>query len=654
MRRGRRSDVGNTRGHRWGSWLACLLLAALAWGALAQHRLPTWAPPLALVSESPGRIELAPYLTLRRDPAGTWDAATAFNQQSRGEFSRNLPPRTAHGFGRGAIWYHGLLYNRSHAAQLWLLSNEYAQLDRMDIYVRYADGRIEHHESGDALNFHTRSAPYRNPNAWLELPRGQPVEILVRLQSEGSLQTPLVLWSPAEFAAHTAREQLGTGLYCGILLAMVFFNLVMWSTLRDASHAWYALHIASLAAALLVLQGYGFQHLWPGSPRLAALAVPWAMSLALASLLLFVRSFLGLATRWPLGNALAWMGVVVAACIAAAAWWLPYATIVQVALVATLAGFALATLAIGVAIQRGDATATAFLMAWTPLLLGVLLFTATTVGWMDHSPSVDYALQIGSMLEMLLMTVVLGYRYASLRQENARVVREARQQLEAKVEQRTAELKAALAQLEHVHARTRDSSQRDPLTGLYNRRYFRETFERQLKEARETRTPMAIFMIDLDHFKMINDRYGHVVGDDCLRFTSRTIGPVLRPTGALLARYGGEEFVVVLNGYDLEAAHKVAEEVRRKMCEQPCRSGGHAVPMSCSIGLHPINTALETGIEAALEEADKALYRAKKDGRNCVRTSVRLPEDHDVGAIEPVSVATSIDLASVRERRAQR
>lgn len=647
------TTLGNGRIYRWGSWLAVLLLATIALAA-AQPRLPTWAPPLALVAESPERIELGPYLTVRHDPTGEWDAATAFNQQARGEFARNEPAITAHGFRTGAVWYHAVLYNRSHPARLWLLSNEYALLDRMDTYVRYPDGRVEHRESGDALNFHTRGAPYRHPNAWLELQRGQPVEILVRLQSAGSLQTPLVLWSSAGFTAHAAREQTGAGLYAGILLAMVFFNLVMWSTLRDASHAWYALHIASFAGALLVLQGLGFQFLWPASPRVAALSVPWATCLATACMLLFVRSILGLRTRGPLGNMLAWLLVGASVAIAAAAWWLPYQSATQAAMLASALGFLLAAVAAALSVRRGDSGAIAFLFALLPLLFGVALFTAATMGWMEPTPATTHALHVGSMLQMLLMTAVLGYRYAALRQENARVVREAREQLEAKVAQRTAELKAALAQLEHVHARTKDSSQRDPLTGLYNRRYFREAFERQLKEARETHTPMAVFMIDLDHFKMINDRYGHVVGDDCLRFTSRTIGPVLRPTGALLARYGGEEFVVVLNGHDLEAAHRVAEDVRRKMCEQPCRSGGHAVPMSCSIGLHPINPVLETSIESALEEADRALYRAKKDGRNCVRTSVRLADDHDAGAIEPVPVATSIDLATEREKRAQR
>lgn len=619
----------------------------------AQPATTAWAPPLALTGDSPGRINLAPYFTVRDDPAGEWDAATAFNQQSRGDFRLNEPPRTALGFREGAIWYHAVLYNRSHPAALWLLSNEYALLDRMDTFVRYADGRIERHESGDAVVFHARSAPYRNPNVWLELPRGQPVELLVRVESAGSMQVPLTLWSPAGFTAHTAREQWITGVYIGVLLAMVFYNLVMWASLRDGSHAWYAAHITTLAAALLVLQGIAFQYGWPASTRIAALSVPWAVCAAGAAMLMFVRSFLALPERWRVGNIISLGLVVLLVATGAAAPWLPYTPVVQASLSLALAALATTTAAILVVLARGYTPAVPFLAAWLPFLVGTVLFGAAAVGWSDRTVAFERALQVGATLEMLLMSVVLGYRYAALRDENARVVREARQQLEDKVDQRTAELKAALAQLEHVHARTRDSSQRDPLTGLYNRRFFRDGFERLLKDARETRTPISVFMIDLDHFKVINDRYGHVVGDDCLRFTSRTIGPVLRPTGALLARFGGEEFVVVLNGYDLTAAHAVAEDVRRAMAEHPCRSGGHAVQMSCSIGLHVINPLIEDNIDLALEQADKALYRAKADGRNCVRASIRLPDEHDAGVLDPVSVLPD-DVTTIRERRAQR
>ena len=117
--------------------LAGALVAWCATWAQAQQASTAWAPPLALTADSPDRINLAPYFTVHEDPGGEWDAPTAFNQQARGDFRANQPPRTALGFREGAIWYHAVLYNRSHPAALWLISNEYALLDRMDTCLLY-------------------------------------------------------------------------------------------------------------------------------------------------------------------------------------------------------------------------------------------------------------------------------------------------------------------------------------------------------------------------------------------------------------------------------------------------------------------------------------------------------------------------------------
>ena len=130
-------------------------------------------------------------------------------------------------------------------------------------------------------------------------------------------------------------------------------------------------------------------------------------------------------------------------------------------------------------------------------------------------------------------------------------------------------------------------------------------------------------MIDLDHFKQINDRYGHLVGDECLRWAARVIGQTLRPHNALLARFGGEEFVVALPGMDLDAAAAVAEELRQRLRDEPFRGQGQTIAVTASIGVHAVDTHMQGGVEAALQIADEALYRAKADGRDCVRTSSR-------------------------------
>jgi diguanylate cyclase (GGDEF)-like protein len=230
-------------------------------------------------------------------------------------------------------------------------------------------------------------------------------------------------------------------------------------------------------------------------------------------------------------------------------------------------------------------------------------------------------------MEMLLLSVALGYRYASLRNENARIVSEANLQLERKVAQRTQEVRSALTQLEDAHRRLRDSSRRDALTGLYNRTHFHDAFDRAIEEGRSERRPVSLMMIDLDHFKQINDRYGHLTGDDCLRWAAQKIGQALRAhESAILARFGGEEFVVAMPGYDLPQAIAAAEQLRQKLVEEPCRSGDHVVRISASIGVHTVDPAKlpesSSDASAMLAAADHALYNAKACGRDCVRTSI--------------------------------
>src|SRR5690606_12277217 len=149
--------------------------------------------------------------------------------------------------------------------------------------------------------------------------------------------------------------------------------------------------------------------------------------------------------------------------------------------------------------------------------------TLLAFGALPKNFATEYGVQIGSALEMLLLSIALGYRYAQLRNENQRITTEANRRLERNVARRTQELQQALMQLKETHERLQDSSRRDALTGLYNRSWFHEGFDRLLARCREGRQPMSLLMVDLDHFKSINDQHGHLVGDECLRWAARRI-----------------------------------------------------------------------------------------------------------------------------------
>lgn len=598
-------------------WLRlCLAGVCLLWASLACAQEP-------LVLDAGSRaVPLAPALRHVHDIAAEADLDTASTWLREGRFAPLPDGRTALGFRNGALWLHARVVNRNADEPRWLLVQNFALADRIDLYARYADGRVVHQTSGDSLPFHLRSVRYRHPNFRIDLPIDEPVDLFVREQSQNSMQVPLTLYSPLAFAEMLRDAQLAIGLYYGILLALFFYNLALWLILRDASYFWYLFHLSAFGLVLFTLNGLSFEFLWPDSAWLAEKSVPLSICLSQIGVQQFTRVFLGLRERWPLGERITRALIVYFALLAIVSTWLPYRLTSPVTTTSVLLSVAWIVAVSIVMLRRKYAPARLFLVAWSMFLLGTAMFAGIAFGVLPKNFFTEYGVQIGSALEMLLLSVALGQRYAALRNENDRIVREAKQSLEHKVEQRTAELRSALAQLEDAHARLRESSQRDALTGLHNRSHFRDRFESLLRQAREHRRPLSLLMIDLDNFKLINDHYGHLIGDECLRWAARTLGHALRPhQDALLARFGGEEFVVVLPGLNLSAAKLVAEDLRQHLREQPFRSDVHAIRVTASIGVHAIETVAFGDIDPLLQLADQALYRAKADGRDCVRTS---------------------------------
>ena len=567
------------------------------------------------------QLTLTPHLHYRQDSESADRMRDAFAHVREGRFKPVPGGNAAFGFQRGAFWFHATVVNRNEGEQRWLLVQEYPLSDRLDVWVRYADGRTLHQAGGDHLPFDARSVRYRHPNFHLDLPPGEPVELLVRVESESSMQVPLELYTPAAFTELSRDAQLAIGLYYGILLALFFYNLVLWISLRDASYFWYLFHITAFGLVLFTLNGLGFEYLWPNWPWLADKSVPLSICLALIGMNQFTRTFLELPQRWPRGNVASLTVIGFFLFFGIASLWLPYRIATPVAALAVLVGIAWIVAATIRVVRLGYRPAQLLLLAWGMFLLGTAVFTLLAFGVLPKNFFTEYGVQIGSALEMLLLSIALGYRYAGLRNENERIAGEANVMLERKVAQRTREVRNALMQLEEAHARLRESSRRDGLTGLFNRTWFHEAFDRMVAEGRESRRPVSLLMVDLDHFKAINDRHGHLAGDECLRWASGRIAGALGD-GALLARFGGEEFVVALPGHDLREAVAVAEAVRRALAAGPCPVHGGAITVTASIGVHTINAGAMDDVDEAYEIADRAMYVAKANGRDCVRTSI--------------------------------
>jgi len=162
----------------------------------------------------------------------------------------------------------------------------------------------------------------------------------------------------------------------------------------------------------------------------------------------------------------------------------------------------------------------------------------------------------------------------------------------------------------------------DGLTGIHNKRYFMEFLEREIARSKRHGRDLVLVMIDIDHFKNINDTHGHIAGDAVLQQLTRLISSVMRKD-ELISRYGGEEFTVLLPEADLNNAVSFAERIRRLVENHSFHYGGEDIQITISMGVAAY--AEELGIEEFVRLADEQLYRAKEAGRNCVCPELNEP-----------------------------
>ncbi len=534
-----------------------------------------------------------------------------------GEFKPVVRWPPTFGFAEGVHWFALDLRNVDHADDSWLYVVEYALLDHLDLHLRYSDGREQRFVSGDREAYVARSVDHRHFNFALKLPRGQSVRTLLRVQTESSVQVPIAIYSDHAFLETHQRSQLGLGVYYGVLIGLLLYNLLIFLSVRDRSYPYYIGYVALFGLALACLNGISYQILWPTWPLWDDAVLLLAIGGSLTCMVLFTYSFLELPTRQPklarLFRAAAWL-------LAAITLASPFITYRHAILLETASVFLLAFLMIGAgfsAWRHGYRPAYYFLLAWSFMVAGIVVYACVSFGLLPKNFLTEYGIQFGSSIEMILLSLGLAYRFKLLREQNLQLQLEATERLEIRVAERTNELNRAMGELRTANRRLHEFSLRDGLTGVHNRRYLDETLAHAVAQSRERKAPIALLMLDIDHFKRINDTHGHLVGDDCLRAVADVLRRHVREGDDFVARYGGEEFVVLLPGATRDDAARRAEILRSEVAALRIADHGETISLTISLGLSAMDgNDLHSGPDKLIRAADAALYRAKREGRN--------------------------------------
>ena len=519
------------------------------------------------------------------------------------------------GFTESAYWF------RAQADSLqereWVLDIGYPPLEKIDVYHLSASG-VNHFTAGNHVAADGKLISDRTYAFPIEHEPGKPFELFIRTESAGAMQVPITLWSQSEFHAHDHREQLILGFYYGILLAAILYNLLLAITTRESVLLLYCIYVSSFLLFQFSINGLGTEYLWPRGSTLSTRAIPIFMIATCVSAIVFIRSLLRLKqfnkTLHRIGSGLLIPFCVIAFFVFSIEYQILIKVLTTLALACSVYVFYCGTI---VYIQI-KSYARYVVIGWSAFFVGVLIYGLKTWGLLPHNLFTEYAVQAGSAIEVILFSFAIADRFIKLRDENIRIQTEATATLEAKVNDRTLELRTAIEQLANANQKLETLNAHDTLSGVYSRSYFNNSFEHHWNLAIRQKSELSLLMIDIDHFKNINDTHGHLAGDSVIIKVAELISSVAKRSTDIVARYGGEEFIVLLPETNLTVALNIAENIRNDVCAALVPYEDQMIRVTVSIGIAHEVASDSTDRFKVIANADNALYTAKNQGRNRV------------------------------------
>ncbi|MBT0586040.1 sensor domain-containing diguanylate cyclase [Alteromonas oceanisediminis] len=618
--------AANSGVERWNLGIISAFLLVVIWGIVFLSLLDKQDQRISDIVHYVDRAGQASVADLRRLDAIEWAP---------------LGEDSSLGMMQPAVWFKFTI-PAPRANENRLLEIDYPLLDSLEIWLFTDDvnnrSAVRQYQLGDTLPFAQR--PIQHPLFLIPLEGIEDeVTAYVKVQTSGTVRLPVSVWELNQYLEYSVLHASILVLFFGFMVAMAISNLFFYVTTRSLSFLVYTGYVVCLGITLATLHGQAFQYFWPHSTWIQSRAVVVFASITLVFAVVFSYQTLDIRKYSRKLAKLLQIAAATFGVFTFVSLFAPYAIMIKLFMAMLLLAVG-SILACGMWLSfQGSQVARYYTLAWSFLLLSAFSATLDNLDIVSLPVSSHYILIFGASVETMLLGLILAMRYSQQRdslsaaqtralekeQEATKVKDElielqqkSQAELEYNVEERTLELEIALRELSEVNQELEKLSALDQLTGLPNRRQFDKRLLAESRRSRREQTELAIAMIDIDHFKRVNDQYGHIGGDRCLQVISEALSSALKRPLDEVFRYGGEEFSFILPNTDLDGALALLEEIRINVETITIESDEHRFTVTLSAGVTAGIPSFEGAEVDMIKFADELLYRAKEQGRNRV------------------------------------
>ncbi|WP_260982660.1 diguanylate cyclase [Lysinibacillus fusiformis] len=479
------------------------------------------------------------------------------------------------------------------------------KLDSIELFSVKKDGSYDVQRRGIA-NLGEQSLPSRSNLFHIQDSSTQ--EIFIKLDGALPLSITSYLYTELSFTNKISEYKFLSGIFYGFLSALLIYNLFLFFSLKDKAYFFYVLYMLSFIFYQATLNSLDIELLGNYLPeKFFIKSLTISGNLLLLFMLLFCLQFLELKKFLPsfhkIGKLLLWITI----SSLLASFILPdVAFINNFTTTFAVVVFIFLWLSGIFVFRKGQKMARYYIIGWTVLLSSIIVQALAFLSIIPFHPRIfEEVPAIGAIFESIFLSLALGDKINIIKKEHQLMQETLNETLEFKVQERTKELESAKLELEAL-------ANTDRLTQIPNRVRLDDVLEKEFEQATENGTPLSIILLDIDHFKAVNDEYGHQVGDLVLRHAADLLKNHIRVED-IIGRWGGEEFLVVCPHTRLKDAVQLSENLRQQL-EQ------HSFPVvhqkTSSFGV--TSFVIGDTIHSLLSRCDKALYQAKEHGRNRV------------------------------------